>query len=685
MIAMVQSVASVFRRAARPRNPILGKEMICSSRRRRFYLLRAVYIVAMGLFVVLTWRSQTALLKEAISGGSGNATAVSSRMADVGKNIVLTITWFQFVAAQLVAVLLLSNAINGEIQKRTLPILLSTPVTYFQLSLGKVLGGIWQVLILLLISLPLLALVRVMGGVEWTMVLASLAATISTAFLCAAVGFHFSILFRQPYGVMLLSVLSVIGYYLLAWVVWPILIGMALYRVLNFARNRQRRATPLGEGLRRTLAIATAVGLYVWWIVERAVEPTIIANPCFGIYTLCDSLLNPASWAAGMENYVALGALVNIAVGLYVLGRSSAKIRGIAYTRAWGEWTPGGAQIDLLTATAALADLTSKARPTPRSEVTDVVEMVAPQQAKDVLYGRIERLGSPVIWKDLHGSLVRNDIVRFFVVFMPLGLVFVLYFAMLISESFRRVGTHAVITSVCMTVGVFLTAILSGMTITIERQARSWPILQTTTLTGWQILWGKAVAVVWRVMPIWIVLFGHMVLFTLLGQIHPLALLLTIMLVLAANAFIIGGGLLLGTYLRQTTIAAGACLAIPLLLWLLLPGGVRLVADAAQSADVSPRSAQGPGVWDTLRDVDLHLVSPIQQAYTMVNGCPGAFGKDEDAKLGFRLLRPSVYWGDARQSASSAFLVCLCTLVVYGSAGLAMSACAVRRFRRHAF
>jgi len=47
----------------------------------------------------------------------------------------------------------------------------------FQIVAGKLLSKLWQKLILLAISLPLLAVVRVFGGVPWDYVLSSLAVT----------------------------------------------------------------------------------------------------------------------------------------------------------------------------------------------------------------------------------------------------------------------------------------------------------------------------------------------------------------------------------------------------------------------------------------------------------------------------------------------------------------------------
>ena len=52
-----------------------------------------------------------------------------SRMPEAGRRIAHSILWFQFFAAQVVAVVLMSTSINGEVYNRTLPMLKVTPIT----------------------------------------------------------------------------------------------------------------------------------------------------------------------------------------------------------------------------------------------------------------------------------------------------------------------------------------------------------------------------------------------------------------------------------------------------------------------------------------------------------------------------------------------------------------------------
>ena len=211
-------------------NPIFLKELRCSSRRGRFYLLRVAYIAALTLYTVAVF---TSVEQMTYRGHGGNGMAMVTRMAEIGKTVVLSLSGFQYVVAQLLAVLLLSGAVSGEIQKRTLPALLTTPMGPFQICLGKVLAGLWQVLLLLLVSVPLLALVRIMGGVPLGYVLEGMALTLSAAFFAGCMSFYFSVGFHRPYVVMIFSLTTLAAYHVLAWGAWPLVVPIVVLRLLE--------------------------------------------------------------------------------------------------------------------------------------------------------------------------------------------------------------------------------------------------------------------------------------------------------------------------------------------------------------------------------------------------------------------------------------------------------------------
>jgi len=126
--------------------PIFYKELRVSSRRRRNYFLRFAYVALLTVFVAFAWFVTTR--------GSASTSKVFqiSRMSEAGKYIVTTILWFQFITIQLIAIVMLSTAINDEIYHRTLGLLMTTPISSFQIVIGKLFSKLLQLVLLLAIS-----------------------------------------------------------------------------------------------------------------------------------------------------------------------------------------------------------------------------------------------------------------------------------------------------------------------------------------------------------------------------------------------------------------------------------------------------------------------------------------------------------------------------------------------------
>ena len=215
MIKHLANLSSFINPAALT-GPIFEKELRVSSRRRRNYLLRFVYLILLTLFVVLVWLGQTQF--------SRNRSVIYqvSRLAEVDKTVVLTIVWFQFCFTQLVAVIMLSNSISDEIYHKTLGTLMTTPINALQIVLGKLLSKLLQILILIGLSLPLLAVVRVFGGIPWDFVVSSLCINLTTVIFVASISMFFSIFTRHSYLVIIFTVLTMAFlFYLL-----PIIAGL---------------------------------------------------------------------------------------------------------------------------------------------------------------------------------------------------------------------------------------------------------------------------------------------------------------------------------------------------------------------------------------------------------------------------------------------------------------------------
>ena len=192
---------------ARLTGPIFDKELRVASRRRRNYVLRSAYVLLLTAFIAIVWFASVDYRSLSVQQ--------TAAMAEAGKYVISTITTFQFLALQLLAIALLSTAISDEVYHRTLGPLMSTTITSSQIVLGKLLGRLAQLVMLLAISLPLLAIVRVFGGVPWDYIVSSLAITLTAALFAASVSLFFSIRDRRSYMVILRAALFLTLFYFL--------------------------------------------------------------------------------------------------------------------------------------------------------------------------------------------------------------------------------------------------------------------------------------------------------------------------------------------------------------------------------------------------------------------------------------------------------------------------------------
>jgi ABC-type transport system involved in multi-copper enzyme maturation permease subunit len=156
----------------------------------------------------------------------GDSISRIEQMSRSGMIIVAVTAWFQFLALQLVAIVLMSTAISEEIHHGTLGTLMTTPITGLQIVGGKLASRLWHLVVLLAISLPVLTLVRIFGGVSWTFVVSSTCITLSTALFLGSVSLYFSIFNRRSYSVVLKTIRTAVVLYALL----PALLAMLTAR-----------------------------------------------------------------------------------------------------------------------------------------------------------------------------------------------------------------------------------------------------------------------------------------------------------------------------------------------------------------------------------------------------------------------------------------------------------------------
>ncbi len=488
--------------------PIFEKELRVSSRRRRNYVLRFFYIALLTAFVAMVWLGMVRY--------QGNASFIQSRMAAAGKQIVITVVFFQFVTTQVLAVIMLSTAISDEVYHRTLGLLMTTPINSLQIVMGKMLSKLLQLMLLLAITLPMLTIVRVFGGVSWSYLLSSLCVTLTAVLLAGALSLAFSIRNRRAYAVIIKT---------------AIVLGTA-YFVLPGA---------LGTLTSAFMPIFGGIGHLRGMFTSTAAVFMLHLNPFLAIWQVTEQMMAPGPGRIPFSWPVHCGLMLGFAAA--VLAWSVKVVRKTAVRQATGQLDP-------------LAKAKKKAaRLRPGVESTE---------------GPIKRvIGPPIVWKELRAPFVqgvdhRNSYIGLVVAIIALGAT---YLATARQGALDESYSHVSYGLLFVFMGIVFGVVFSATRVTSERESQTWLLLLTTSLGDWDIVVGKAVSAFRRCLPIWGLLAGHTLLFIFVGYIHPIVLFHLLLVTIWVSFFTVSIGLYFSSRFGRTTSSVVASFGLVLGLW----------------------------------------------------------------------------------------------------------------------
>jgi len=471
--------------------PIFEKELRVASRRKRNYLLRFIYLLLLTVFIVFAWGTAVGV------AGSGSAALRASRMAEAGKYITSTIIWFQFIAVQLIAAASLSTAVNEEIHRRTLALLMTTPVNSFQIVAGKLCSRLLQPALLLALTLPALAVVRVFGGVPWDYVVCGLCVTFTAAVFAGSVSLFFSI--HQKRASQVISS--------------AFLICILLYAAL--------------PALFQLLAL-----FYKQFVVPEAV--LLYLNPFMIMYLGSQAVLTPSG--AGSGAYWPVHCAVMLGLSAPWLALAAASVRAAGLRQAAGQ--------------AVFLGTAKERRHARRKLRKDYGKPTASAVSRPVK-------GPPIIWKDMRAPLVKGRRLRKTI---ALTLAVVALSAAYGSFAYHRLLLSTEVQIVFVMAYFFLVIAsatgASATSVSSEREAGTWTILLTTPLEEKQIVIQKILAACLRAWPFWLLLAGHVTLFTLAGGIHPVTLVPLTALVLCSVLFMASVGVCCSSTCKRSSTAS---------------------------------------------------------------------------------------------------------------------------------
>ncbi|MBN2593257.1 MAG: ABC transporter permease subunit [Sedimentisphaerales bacterium] len=596
--------------------PIFDKELRVSSRRRRNYTLRLIYVILLTIFVTIVWLS--------VVKSEGSSAYQKSRMALAGKTIITTIVTFQFFATQIIAVIMLSTSISDEIYHRTLGLLMTTPIGSFQIVMGKLFSKLLQIILLLAISLPMLAIVRIFGGVPWNYVLSSLCITLTAVIFAGSLSLFFSINNRRAYVVIIKTVVTLGVLYFFI----PIITGVLL-------RPRWLYAPVFGN------PIVTFPLMIAFLHVNPFGAISVNTATMMSSYSPRTMMILAITPTGSAYFYWYLHCLLMLGASALLVAVSVKVVRKVALRQAVG-------QVDSVS--NQTYDKRSKKRSRRSGEQQGLIRQVT---------------GSPVLWRELRAPMIqggegRNSIIGLAVAIIALLITYGVCEDYL-DESFTQTGYVMMFT----VIGAVFTMVLSSTSITSEKEMRSWPILLATSMDDWHILMGKAVGVFRRCLPIWLLMAGHVFLFICMKYIHPIAILHVPVFAVGLIVFLTCAGLYFSARLKRTTSAVIASFGLALFLWIILPAVLGLVSVFTRD-------------YNTVRE--LVSANPAAQLVVLMDGAGGSFNARTDiSKLNFE-------WPDnsLRKIWPTTGLL-LIYMLIYTAAGVIFAWRAKCRFRHNVF
>ena len=209
--------------------------------------------------------------------------------------------------------------------------------------------------------------------------------------------------------------------------------------------------------------------------------------------------------------------------------------------------------------------------------------------------------------------------------------------------------------------GTVVTAVLAATTVASEKEARTLPLLLCTTVGARHIVFGKALGALYRSWPVWAYLFGHVVLFTALGAIHPAGLVLLAILTIWVTVFLTGTGLYFSTLFRKSSTAVLANLGLGIILWVIVP----IVSSGDESLAVGNPMVQTHAI---------AIGAGLKKFSILASGEPGVVP----------ILAGKYEWPLGTEGFSGTVGILLGSLAIYGGVGVALTLAAARRLRRKA-
>jgi len=180
-------------------NPVLARELRQRMSTPRIVIVLTAYLAILGGALVLLYRAR------ANSTSQFRSVPGISEFADIGQSLFEFVLFFMVLLVLFVVPGFTAASIAGERERQTLRALQVTMLSPFGIVSGKVAASIALTVLLLIVSMPLLAIAFLIGGITFSEVFISLGMLLFSAAALACITVACSALVKRVPGAILLA------------------------------------------------------------------------------------------------------------------------------------------------------------------------------------------------------------------------------------------------------------------------------------------------------------------------------------------------------------------------------------------------------------------------------------------------------------------------------------------------
>jgi ABC-type Na+ efflux pump permease subunit len=158
--------------------PIFGREWLTLPRRSRHYLMRSLYLGALWVLILTVWQTAVGWEQPATLGDH----------ARFGILAFQVLTYVQLLLLLFFAALSAASTVAQEKDRRTFVLLLLTDLRNYEIVLGKLLGSLLQIALFLAGAVPVLALLLLLGGIDYRQIVWATLVLGTTALAAGSLG-----------------------------------------------------------------------------------------------------------------------------------------------------------------------------------------------------------------------------------------------------------------------------------------------------------------------------------------------------------------------------------------------------------------------------------------------------------------------------------------------------------------